>query len=228
MKYNLFVVIILGLAIGACAPSRFIEPVDEGKLAVGGTFGGPLIEFGGAPIPVPLSSVEVGYGFKEKLTLTGGLHTTAMAFGNIQLDLGGSYQFMDQDRFIPNVSVSPSVNTVWDIYDKKIKAWPVLDLNAYWNYGNRNNYFYFGANNFFELSRTRALDQPQPSFILFNSQIGHVLKGKERKWEFVSEVKFLSPFSQNTYSFVPYKSATGAYGSTGIFLGYRYYFNLKK
>lgn len=220
-------IIVIAL-IGACAPSRFIEPVEEGKLAIGGTFGGPLIEFGGAPIPVPLSSIEAGYGFRENLTFTGGLHTTTMVFGNVQLDLGATYQFLKQEKYRPNISVSPSLNTVWDVYDKKIKAWPVLDLNAFWNYGQRKNYFYLGANNFFELSRTRALDQPQPTFILFSPQIGHVLKGKERKWELVTELKFLGPFTENTYSFVPYKSATGAFGSTGVFIGYRSYFNLKK
>lgn len=216
------------LVLSSCAPSRFIEPVDEGKLALGATFGGPIIDFAGAPIPVPLSSLEAGYGLKENLTLFGGLHTTSMVFGNIQLDLGATYKLLDQREFIPNVSVSPSLNTVWDIYDKKIKSWPVLDINAYWNYGERKNYFYVGANNFFELSRTRALDEKQPTFILFNPQIGHVLKGKDRKWEFITEMKFLGPFSESQYTFVPYRSLTGNYGATGIFLGYRYYFNSKK
>lgn len=225
---NILKLILIAAAIASCAPSRFIEPVEQGKLAVGATFGGPMIDFAGAPIPVPLSSIEVGYGFKENLTFFGGFHTTSFAFGNLQLDLGGTYQFLNQDKYVPNVSVSPSLNTVWDVYDRKIKSWPVLDLNAYWNYGERRNYFYIGANNFFELSRTRALDQKQPTFILFNPQIGHVLKGKDRKWELITEIKFLSPFTENSYTFVPYKSITGSYGATGVFLGYRHYFNLKK
>ena len=226
MKYTYLIFITLFAA--ACAPTRFIEPVEEGKLAAGATFGGPLIDFAGAPIPVPLTSLEVGYGFKENLTFSGGLHTTAAVFGNLQIDLGGTYKFLDQERFRPNLSVSPSLNTVWDIYDKKIKVWPVIDLNAYWNYGKKNNYVYVGANNFVEFSGTRALEQDQPTPILFSPQIGHVLKGKDRKWEFISEIKFLSPFTNSSYAFVPYRSFTGNFGATGIFLGYRYYFNLKK
>jgi hypothetical protein len=226
MKYT--TLLFLGLFAVACAPTRFIEPVEEGKLAAGAAFGGPLIDFAGAPIPVPLTSLEVGYGFKENLTFFGGIHTTAAVFGNLQVDLGGTYKFLDQDRFKPNISVSPSLNTIWDIYDKKIKAWPVIDFNAYWNYGDKMNYVYVGANSFVELSAVRALEQDQPTPLLFNPQIGHVLKGKERKWEFITEIKFLSPFSKSAYSFVPYRSITGDYGATAIFLGYRYYFNLNK
>lgn len=226
MKHTITLITFLSI-LWSCAPSRFIEPVEEGKLAVGATFGGPVIEFAGAPIPIPLTSIEAGYGYKDNLTISGGLHTTAMFFGDLQVDLGATYQFLDQDRYIPNVSVSPSLNTVWDIGDKKVKSWPVIDLNAYWNYGKRNSYVYFGANNFIELSPKKALDQDQPTPILFNPQIGHVLKGVDRKWELVTEIKFLSPFSRNTYAFIPYKSLTGSYGATGIFIGYRRYFNIQ-
>ncbi len=225
MKYKFLFFSFLFLA--ACAPTRFIEPIDEGKLAAGATFGGPIIDFAGAPIPVPLSSFEVGYGFKKNLTFSAGLHTTAAVFGNLQLDFGGTFKFLNQKGFKPNMSISPCLNTVWDIYDKKIKSWPVIDLNAYWNYGKKMNYLYLGANSFIELSANMALEQEQPTPILFSPQIGHVLKGKDRKWEFISEIKFLSPFTNSSYAFVPYRSLTGAYGATAIFLGYRYYFNLE-
>ncbi len=223
---RLLVLLAAGTFLVSCSASRFVEPVEKGKLAGGVNLGGPLIDFGSAPIPVPLSSLEAGYGLKDNLTIYGGLHTTAMLFGNLQMDLGATYQVLKQNRYIPNISVSPSLNTIWDISDKKIKSWPVLDLNCYWNYGAKKNYFYIGINNYFELSGTRTLDQKQQYPVLLNPQIGHVLKGKDRKWEFTAEIKFLAPYIQNTYSFVPYKSLTGQHGATGIYLGYRRYFNL--
>lgn len=227
MKKFLYFFLVGGFLI-SCSASRFVEPLEKDKLAAGINLGGPMIDYGSTVIPIPLSSLEVGYGLKEKLTLFGGLHLTSLSFGNLQMDLGGTYQFIDQKRFVPNVSVSPSFNTIWVPGDQSVKVWPVLDVNAYWHYGKKKNYVYAGVNNYFELSGTRALDQPQGSPVVFSPQIGHVLKGKERKWEFTAEIKFIAPYARNTYSFVPYNGILGEYGSTGIYLGYRRYFNTKK
>ncbi len=218
--------IVLGLMIGSCNATRFIEPIEKGDLAIGIHSGGPLIEFGGTPIPVPLSSLEVGYGLKENTTVFGGLHTTALLFGNFQMDIGSTFKVLSQKKYTPNISVSPAINTIWDITDKKAKIWPILDLNCYWHYGERKNYFYVGLNNYFELSSRKALGQRQEYPILFSPQIGHILKGKDHKWEFTAEIKFLAPYIQSTYSFVPYTGLTREHGATGVYLGYRRYFSL--
>jgi hypothetical protein len=220
---KLIYLLIFATALASCSASRFVEPLEKDQWAAGVNLGGPLLDFGSAAIPTPLSSLEVGYGLKDKITLYGGMHTTSMLFGNIQMDLGGTFKLMEQDRFIPNLSVSPSINTLW-VPGSSAKVWPVLDMNAYWNYGKKAHYFYAGFNNYFELSRTKALDQPQGLPLIFSPQIGHVLKGKDRRWEFTTEVKLIAPYARNTYSFVPY---SGNRGAIGIYLGYRYYFNFK-
>ncbi len=224
MRTYRFIGVILLLA--SCAPSRFVEPLDKNQWAVGANVGGPMIGFGGAVIPVPLTAIEVGYGIDTNLTVHGGLHTTALLFGNIQLDAGATYQFIEQRRFIPNVSVSPGFNLTTyvsnvDANDVRTKFWPTLDVNAYWNYGQRRNYFYAGFNNYFELSKTMANDQAQAHPWLFSPQIGHITKGKNRSWELTTELKFLAPNVQNTYAFVPYRSLLGKYGATGVYLGFR-------
>ena len=56
----------------------------------------------------------------------------------------------------------------------------------------------------------------------------NVLKGKSNKWEFYSEIKFIAPYLNNTKAFVPYKSITGNFGGTGIYIGYRRMLNVKK
>lgn len=215
------------LIIQSCAPSRFVEPLEKNEVTIGGTFGGPLIGFG-APIPMPLTSLEVGYGLDTNLTIFTGLHTSAAIFGNLQLDIGGTYKFMDQKKYRPSLSVSPSVNFVYDFNDKAGKIWPILDLNAYWNYGNRTNYFYVGVNNYFELSPTTANDQPQPHNWLFNPQIGHIVKGKDQQWELTTEIKFLGPNLDNSYAFIPYESILGKRGATGFFIGCRWIIGKKK
>ena len=200
MKVYKILVICAVVFIASCAPSRFVEPLNKKELAVGGSFGGPLLNFGGKPIPIPLSSIEVGYGLDSNLTVHGGLHTTALIFNNFQFDAGVTYKFLNQKKYIPNVSVNPGFNFVFDINDKVSKLWPTLDLNAYWN------------------------DQPQKQRWVFNPQIGHVMKSKKGNFQFTTEIKFLGLNQKNTYSFVPYNSFTGSNGATGIYLGLRYIF----
>ncbi len=222
---SIAIVSLLGiLFLSACAPSRFVEPLKKKQLAVGGNLGGPLIDFGGKPIPVPLSAIEVGYGLDSNLTIHGGLHTTALLFGDLQLDAGVTYKFLNQNGFVPNLSVSPSLNYVQSFNEGVFKLWPQLDLNAYWNYGRKNNYFYAGFNNLFELSKTMALNQPQKQRWLYNPQIGHVLKGKNQHFQLVTEFKFLGLNQLNPPSFVPWVSVFGKHGATGIYLGFRYLF----
>lgn len=220
-------IIASGLFFGwlqSCAHSRFVEPLDKGELSVGGDFGGPIIDYSGTPIPIPLTSVEVGYGVDTHLTAYGGLHTTALIFNNFQMDAGVTYQFIEQNKYVPNVSVSPGFNYVHDFNDKINKFWPVLDVNAFWNYGQRKNYFYLGFNNMFELSKTMANGQEQIQPWVWSPQIGHTLKSKSEHWQFTSEIKFLAPNQSNAYAFVPYTSLTGSHGATGVYLGLRYIF----
>ncbi len=205
---------------GSCAPSRFVEPLKKKELSVGASFGGPALDYG-VPVPLPLTSIEIGYGIDTNLTVFGAIHTSAILFGNMQLDAGVTYRILKQKKYIPNISISPSFNFIHNLSKGSTKFWPILDLNSYWNYGQRNNYFYIGVNNYFELSKTMALDQPQSRNWLVNPQIGHVIKGKRENWQFTTEFKLLGPNIDNSYAFIPYASF-GKKGAMGIFLGYRW------
>lgn len=212
---------IILLFIQSCAPTRFVEPLKKNELSVGGSFGGPLLEFG-LPIPVPITSVEVGYGLSDDVTGYGALHTSAALFGNLQLDLGCTYRFLKQKHYLPALSFSPSVNLIFDFNDRIAKAWPIMDVNAFWNYGNRKNYLYVGVNNYFELSSKSANDQPQSHHWIFSPQLGHVIKGKTQQWQLTTELKLLAPYVDNSYAFVPYSSILGTRGATAFFIGCRW------
>jgi len=218
--------LLMAILISSCAPSRYVEPLEKDTFSVGGSFGGPVINFGG-PIPMPITSVDVGYGLDSNLTLFGGLHTTSAIFGNGQIDLGCTYQFLKQKGAIPNVSVSPSVNMIYDFGDQVGNIWPILDLNAFWNYGERKNYFYVGMNNYFELSRTGAHEQPQDYYWLFSPQIGHALKGKKGHGQLITEMKYFAPYIDNFGDFVPYLPP-GNTGALGFYISYRWTFGKKK
>ena len=57
-------IVFISFLITGCSSTRFVEPLEKDQLSIGAGFGGPTIEFAGAPIPLPLTSIEVGYGLE--------------------------------------------------------------------------------------------------------------------------------------------------------------------
>lgn len=221
-------IIMVGFLFG-CAPSRFVEPLEDNKWAVGASTGGPLVKLDTAlVIPVPLSSIAVGYGLDDKTTVYGGVHTTALLFGTGQLDLGVVRQFAEQDKYIPNVTGALGANMAYSPSAKSFKIWPTIDLNLYWNYGERRSYFYFGMNNYFDLSSTLAHNQQQTNRFLLSPQLGHVFKSKWNTFQLTAEVKFIAPYKNDVFAFVDYGSLLGDRGATGVYIGFRKIIGNKK
>ena len=209
------------LVLASCGPTRFVEPLAEEEFSFGGSFGGPLIDYAGVPIPVPLSQIELGYGLRDDLTLHGGIHATSALFGNLQLDAGATYQVFDTKKIDIRGSVSPSMNLIVDFNDRKAKAWPILDFNFFWNYGKRRNYIYLGGNFMFDFAGITNPNSERIGYTLFSPMLGHTLKGKERSWEFFTEIKIIAPYMNSETPFVPYTGITGRRGGTGIYIGFR-------
>jgi len=206
------------LILASCASSRFIEPLAKGEQVIGLDIGGPTIEFGGAIIPIPLSSVVYARGIDTNITVFGSLHITSLLFGNIQTDLGATYRFFEsKNSFLPSLSSSVNANAIYDMNDSKFKFWPQLDLNAYWKFGEKDHYVYAGISNWWELAKFRSQERPQLDRWLVNPQIGLILKSK--KWWYSIETKFLAPSHNNVNLFVPYFSFLGENGASGIYFG---------
>lgn len=218
MNNRQIITVLLGafLLLQACAPSRFVKPLAEDEKALSFGFGGPFVDYDGTNIPLPLTSIALGYGLDSNLTLFGGLHTTALLFGNLQLDLGASYGILEQDKYIPGISISPVINIIIDLNDRANRLWPQADLNFYWTRTEKEHCLYVGASNWFELRKTRSNDQEQIQRWLFNPHLGytHKLKNMDLNIEF----KFLAPGADNRYAFVPYKSLLGTRGATGLYI----------
>jgi len=207
---RIFSYTIIAIFIVGCAPTRFVEPLKEKEVAVGANLGGPLLDFYGKTIPVPLSSIYAGYGIDSSKTVWAGIHTTSMLFGNLQIDLGGTIKLLNQDKYIPNVSISPAVQFTTDLDTSITRFWPNIGANAYWNYGKRNNYFYIGLDNWFVLSSTRSYGEPSFARWVWNPQIGHTIKSKNGLWNYTLEWKWLAPNFDHKYSFVPYANTFGS------------------
>ena len=219
MKRTLFIISCI-VAISSCAPSRYVRPLEKGQKAITGNFGGPLLKFSGLTIPLPLTAIAVGYGIKDGLTIYGGMHTTALSFGVIQGELGVVKEFVKPDslnKFKPGFSMSYTTNLLVDTWEKNFKFWPQVDANLYWNYNlNRNDYFYIGVSNWFELSGFRAHDEPQLNHWIFNPQVGIVFD--QPNWSYNIEAKYLATNYSNRNIVVDYAKPWGENGGLGIYL----------
>ncbi len=81
------IVPLLLLSVVACG-TTLTAPLPRKTTVVTGALGGPMLLFGGAPVPVPLSTVGVAHGVSDTVSVRGELHPTAAAFGVAGLNLG--------------------------------------------------------------------------------------------------------------------------------------------
>jgi len=213
--------IALVVSMIGCAPSRFVEPLEKKQWSVGGSLGGPLVGYNGIPIPAPLSSIEAGYGLDSNLTVFAGFHTTSLLFGTGHLDIGATYRPIKQRGYWPSVSLSGNAQFAFSPSERAFNFWPMVDVNAYWNYGKRNNYFYVGCNNMFILSPGIDFDRPNDQRIIFSPQFGHVFKATDNRYQFFAEFKLIAPYIDSEDAFVPYTGILGNQGVTGFYIGFR-------
>lgn len=162
------------LILNSCAPSRFVKPLAKNEKVISASFGGPMIVFAGAPIPIPFTTIGYAQGISSNVTLFGNLHSTSSLFGNVQTDIGGTIQlFKKQEVF--GISVSPALQAAYNIRNKSgLRFWPSCDLNFYHQLKQKASYFYSGVNCWVELASKKAFGEKQNQHLIPNLQVGFV------------------------------------------------------
>ncbi len=201
----------------SCAPARFVKPLAKNQHAANLSLGGPLLKYGTATVPIPFLTANYGYGIDSSLTVFSSVNITSALYGNFQIELGGTKQFTKQKNYLPALSVSPVINFIYKNKDAK-KIYPQLALNAMWEYGKRKNYFYVGADNWFELAKTRGYGMRQENHWIFMPMVGHSFTGK--RWNFTMEAKVIAPNLSNEKLVVDYVTPLQTKGAFGVYIGY--------
>lgn len=214
-------ILFIAAVVSACNVTRVVKPLAKNEMQAGAGFGGAMIKFGGAPIPIPLTQVYGAYGLTSKTTGFASVHTTALLFGVFQTDIGITRQILPQHRWKPGLSISPIANMMFDRWDKNFNLYPQVDINAFWNYGKKQHLIYATLNNWFELKSTKAHNETQTTRWLPSLGIGHQWSGKKLSWQL--EVKYIAPNQSNQNIVVDYIGA-GNSGTWGLFLGVNHQF----
>ena len=213
MKKNIYFILLLFTGF-SCAPSRFVKPLEQGEKAVNISLGGPLIAFSGMTIPIPLTTITGAYGFKQNTTLFASWHTTAALFETGQAEVGVVQQLIKQNNFIPAITTTPVANVLFN--KNHFNFYPQLDVNAYWHYLQKKNFFYIGVNNWFELRQTRTHNEPQTNHWFVSPQIGHTFV--RNKWNYTLELKYVAINKSHENIVVEYKSPSSN-GAIGVYIG---------
>lgn len=208
------------LSIYACSPTRYVVPLEKGEKEVTAHFGGPMVNFAGASIPIPLTTVGYGQGLGNGFTAFGDLHITAATFGVFQTELGLSKTWFNSESKSWGFTASPRLNFAMEFSEFRTKLWPQLDGTLFKQIGS-DRYIYGGYSGWFELAGTRAHGEPQPNQVLNNVHLGILLPTKARKYSYQFELKYIALGIDNQYMAPSYVSA-GNSGAFGI------YFNLKR
>src|SRR5437868_4497008 len=104
---------VLCCALISCTPMRFVKPLEKKQQAANLSFGGALIKYQSATIPIPFLTANYGYGIDSSLTGFASLNITSALFGNFQLDVGATKQFLRQQIYCPALSISPAVDFIY-------------------------------------------------------------------------------------------------------------------
>ena len=206
---------VLQLQWTACSSTRLVKPLEAGQTALGFDLGGPLIDFAGLTIPIPISSLSGAYGLKEGWTVFGALHTTSAAFGNLQLEAGVLAQILAAKNRLPGLSAGLSTQFITRFAAQTTRIYPQIDLNLYWPYSQKYPHFaYLALNNWFDLYPNLSHGLENTHRYLPALGLGHTfLQGKMR---YNLEVKWIAPQISNRDLIVSY-NGLGGQGSLGLF-----------
>ncbi|MDP1727651.1 MAG: hypothetical protein Q8M15_12780 [Bacteroidota bacterium] len=210
-KVILFIIPIVWVS---CAPTRIVKPLAKGEQTLSFNLGGPLINFAGAPIPVPLSALSYSKGITATTTAFSGLHTTALLFGVFQTDIGICTQLYYNPAKKFGISINPVINFAIDRWEWNAKLWPELDINVYKDLG-KKCLLYGGMASWFELSKIRPHREIQQQFIFINPHLGFSIS--TGKWNYCMETKYLMGGIKNKPNVADYIGINN-HGAIGIYL----------
>lgn len=204
------------LLLWACSTVHGVKPVGEGNLELQGSFGGPIVEVFGAPIPVPVTTLGVTYGLSETLDVHGAVHPSALAlFKVVEMDAGVSMQFIAPSGARPRLMgdfslIGAAGNLETGLPEGGGRLFLQPSLTASWDWGQRKRQtVYTGLTLFFE---------PFPSVHAVGGWVLGERWGLTDRTHLDTELKWLAPYA-SSYDLVIHYYSPGNMGAISFQLG---------
>lgn len=191
-----------------------VQPLNKGEWQVAGSIGGPIIKKDSSFNAMPLSSVGLAYGYSQKITAFADLHPSTAYYGVYHIDAGISHELLAPFDLRPGLTYSFMINSFLGRDESKFKIYPQIDLNTYWLMPYRNDFFYLGISNWFELATEKAHGKKQEDHWIPSFHSGYTMQYDQ--YGFTVELKYLAPFTSNQNLLIDYYSPTDT-GSLGVY-----------
>ncbi len=205
---------LFALGFSACAPSVLVKPLKPGEHLLSSHAGGPMIQFAGIPMPVPLSGLDYQYGLRERLSVGGGIGLTSLLFGTFQWNAAATIGLLPEENSLKTgLSAFGKGHFLVDKWKKEFRFYPEAGFHAYRQTGNQR--WYLGASAWFE---TQYSGRKRTSTNLWVPMLQAGWQRAEGKWRPMVEVKWIAPGQVSDNLVVDYIGISGR-GSMGFYLG---------
>lgn len=207
MKKILIIAVVLLFA--SCAPTRYVVPLNKREKSVGVAFGGPVIEDNGAVMPAPFLSLTYAKGKTDKLTYFGGLQLSPVFDGYYAGEIGALREWKWWSKRKIGLTTNFVANVFSDNKGGGFNFFPQFDMNLYWHFRSDPHYFcdcpgdskwkmfaYSGFQTHYNVVSNYDLKDPFKDDILFSPHVGYSFG--TGSWRFVTEVKWIQPWVDNT------------------------------
>jgi len=148
---------VILLAAARCGTVTAVTPLHRGESALSASVGGPVANVSGMSTPIPYTVARYRYGLTDQAGIYAGVHLLAAGLGVAGLDLGFSYHFLEQQRWIPTVGAVAGI-TAFIQPGGGQALFPQLDLVASYRLNDRFT-TYFGSQSMYQL-------QSRPNVVL--------------------------------------------------------------
>jgi len=211
--------------LAGCSTIRQVTPLAKGEHRLGLGVGGPLFTNLGAPIPMPMLSVDYAYGITDRLTAGAAVHVTPIIFNLCGMgEVFATYGLMTQSGLIPAISVGVDTLLLSD-FSTSFFAFPQVNAIASWRLNSVLS-LYAGADvivNFYPKTAGLPMDGEiapgVPVGLLPSFPLGVQLSFG--RFQLSAEARLIQPFSVSKYLIVHYVGL-GGYGAVGVYVSASY------
>lgn len=202
-------ILVIVVLVASCAPTRYVVPLNRREKSVGIAYGGPLVEENGVVMPVPFVSVTYAKGKTDKLTYFGGAQISSMFNGYFAGEIGALREWKWWSKRKIGLTTNFVANVATDSKDGGFSFFPQFDMNLYWHFRSDPHYFcdcpgdskwkmfmYTGFQTHYNVISDYVLEDPFKDDVIFSPHLGYSFGSGS--WRFVTEVKYIQPWVDNT------------------------------
>ncbi len=210
---------LAALALTGCSTVHGVKPVGKGVVRPELSFGGPITEVYGAPIPIPLTQLGATYGVDDKTDVHVAWHSSAAAFYNLfGADVGASRELVSWAGARPRVMADLTLLAFAGDNEPGgaeggFRLFVQPTATASWDWGKHRRETTYVA--------LTAMFQPFPSVHVVPALAVGNQWALGRRLSLTTEVKWIS-FYKSNLPVVPTYYAPGNVGAIGFNLGLGY------